>query len=134
MGVLNEAEFNKALTGAMNEISEEEAPKFLRKVGKKLFIGIVTRTPVRTGLAKGNWHVTLNNPSDEIFDTLDPDGSVTINAGLEVISQFGVEDDLYINNNIHYVPYLDAGISLQAPAGMVVPTLAEIAFELKHGN
>lgn len=77
---------------------------------------LIKYTPVDTGRARGNWIVSVGEPSEEFnWDTYDPSGSATLAKGVAIISQqrwrFNgrFTSDLYIVNNTPYIPHLEDG-------------------------
>lgn len=91
--------------------------------------GVVLRTPVDTGRARGSWSVSMN-----AIRTVDrgPQGSesqatsASMNSGVAEIASadpFGV---LYIVNAIPYIGFLENGSSKQNPAGMLATTFNDI--------
>jgi hypothetical protein len=80
---------------------------------------IVEQTPVLTGLARGNWQISIGAPPIGTTNRLDPDGSVT---PFEEISKLGGVSpfaNVFIGNNLDYIDDLENGTSGQAPEGIV---------------
>ena len=74
-------------------------------------------TPVKTGLARGNWQVGLDVP---------PSGTVGLRSFASMMSSAlaklmvkRIPALVYVVNNIDYVAKLNAGSSRKAPAGFV---------------
>ena len=114
------------------EKGAESATEFfhasLRAVALETYTRIAMRTPVRTGRARGNWHITINQPSDEEMErkaTSGPPGSEYNKLSKATVVNF---PDIYIQNALPYILELEYGHSQQqAPQGMVRLTLAEIS-------
>jgi len=88
---------------------------------------IVLRTPVDTGRARGNWNIGAGDPDRSINETgFDKAGAETINGGQALLQAAGPDQVLYITNSLPYILPLEHGHSGQAPAGMVMVTLAEL--------
>lgn len=118
--------------------------KFERKVGRRVdfvvrrisldvLTGIVMKTPVDTGRARGNWQVGLAGFVDGTLDVFDPSGGQAVGRGAATISQYKTKDrGLFINNNLPYIQRLEDGWSQQAPSGMVGLTLAQYPFIVRQ--
>lgn len=102
----------------------------VQKIAMQCLRGIVLRTPVDTGRARSNWHVSIGAPD---IGESEPDSvEATISAGTGVISganPFGV---IYISNGLPYIQALEFGHSKQAPAGMVRLTLDQVAAQFER--
>jgi len=97
----------------------------LRKVGLDLLSGIVLRTRVKTGRARGNWQVSINNPITTETENVDKEGSSTISSGGSVIATLSNMtlaqiEKIFITNNVKYITMLEE------MDGMVNLTLARI--------
>ncbi len=62
----------------------------------------VNSSPVDTGLFKGNWNVSINDPYDGSFINEDPSGDITLSDMLNDIGVFTLETDdmIYIQNSV----------------------------------
>lgn len=89
---------------------------------------IITKTPVDTGRARGNWFASINDVhggTDEgrrEGDAIIQGVSLAQKAGGKVFN---------LTNNLPYINKLEHGYSGQAPAGMVRVTAVEIDKQLK---
>ncbi|MCP4660987.1 MAG: hypothetical protein GY856_36765 [bacterium] len=94
-----------------------------RKLALQALRGVVTRTPVDTGRARGNWQTTTARPADDQVAGVGADpiaeGTPTITAA----PPFGV---IWLSNNVPYIEVLEDGSSAQAPNGMLNLTLGEL--------
>lgn len=103
----------------------------VRKICLDLLTGIVLKTPVDTGRARGNWFTSIGSPTAKVTVSTDPSGSSTISSGLSAISK-ATGNVLWITNNLPYIYRLEfEGWSKQAPAGMVRVTINDIARQLR---
>lgn len=103
----------------------------VRKICLDLLTGIVLKTPVDTGRARGNWFTSVGSPSANVTVSTDPSGSSAIANGLSAISK-ATGNILWITNNLPYIYRLEfEGWSKQAPAGMVRVTINDIARQLR---
>ena len=91
-----------------------------RTVGLQVLTGVVNKTPVDTGRARGGWQV--DNASPEI----DQNGAMTISKGAFAINKTPFSANVIISNNVDYILFLEDGSSQQAPQGMVKRTLDEV--------
>lgn len=78
---------------------------------------IVPGTPVKTGLARGNWTVQIGTPFEGKKTATDPVGQRTINAAKDVIAGYKAGRRAFLSNNLDYIDALDRGHSAQAPNG-----------------
>lgn len=87
---------------------------------------IVLKTPVDTGLARGNWLVR-SRTTEEKSTNLDQSGGATIAAAVShlpsIKKAFGT---IWIFNNLDYIQFLEEGSSMQAPAGMIASSIPGI--------
>ena len=115
---------------ALKRFAEQELPEAVaeasRDLATRLLDGVVTRTPVDTGLARANWQVTVGRPAIGTLTGTDKDGRRTRSRGRRVIASAGPFETIWIVNNLPYVVELEQGSSAKAPAGMVAATLASL--------
>lgn len=97
-----------------------------RRLALGALSGVVLRTPVDTGRARGGWGVSLGSPSGEEDRSQDKSGSVVLAAGAVVIGQHKGYQQIVIDNNVPYIGRLNDGHSGQAPAGYVEGALAAL--------
>jgi len=118
------------------KLTEAEGIKLLKKVALQVLTGVVEKTPVDTGRARGNWQVAVGaagggtvellDPSGEAEAHLDASSSAAIAAGLGKLSSVKLGSTIVIYNNVEYIVALENGHSGQAPQGMVKLTVAEV--------
>lgn len=119
----------------------KSATRELRKVCLLAARGIILKTPVDTGRARGNWQSTLGAPA-----TGESNFTVAISgkgrgkgtggktrAGMQrlaeasqVVAGIKLGDRYFLSNNLPYIEALEHGHSKQAAAGMVGVTIAEL--------
>lgn len=88
------------------------------KVTAEMLEVLVVATPVKTGLARSNWIVTLGSPAS---------GRAPVRSEVETVNTGAATartvdpnvPDRWITNNVDYIDSLNAGSSRQAPAGFV---------------
>ena len=100
---------------------EEDVNKLARATAFNLLTGIVKKTPVDTGRARGNWQLNINNPISSISDEKSQSGAAAINKGAAVIGKAkDIEFPVFwLTNNLPYIGRLNNGYSQQAPAKFV---------------
>ena len=138
------AAFNQAL----KDFVVQDVPQLVSQVQRKICLDALTKlvmkTPVRTGRARGNWQVGINQqPKGEavgavqavsgsmgaafqIAGRFDPDGRATIAEGEGTIKMMPPFVVCYITNNVSYILKLEDGGSKQAPQGMLAVTFDEL--------
>ncbi|MEK9721878.1 MAG: hypothetical protein VW405_00155 [Rhodospirillaceae bacterium] len=102
-----------------------------RKIALQALEGVVNRTPVDTGRARGNWQTTTGRPAIGEVAGTDQDGGSTVAAGLVPLAGLEPFSSVWITNNVPYIEELEHGSSAQAPAGMVEVTAAGIAQQFR---
>jgi len=107
--------------------------RFVQKIAFDLFFGIVERTPVDTGRARGNWFLTTNSPSSAVvyLDAKEKDSVPYPNP--PDVSKITGRESVFIVNNLPYIEALEHGHSAQAPTGMVALTMKEIEATINAG-
>lgn len=106
-----------------------------RKVTEAVYEGIVKRTPVLTGRARGNWHPTIGSPSEAVGEEVFG-GSLTgepvtgkekarikaVTSKLEALPLGQASS--FVTNNLDYIQRLEDGSSPKSPpAAMVQGTI-----------
>lgn len=110
----------------MEKATREVSLMTTRKLALGALSGVVLRTPVDTGRARGNWMVSLGAARGGESDNLDKGGAATISAGTAAIGASQPFQQIVIENNLPYIERLNDGHSGQAPAGYVEDTLASL--------
>jgi hypothetical protein len=140
------AGFQLDLRNFATKIPSEEINKLARAIAMDALKGVVLKTPVDTGRARGNWEVTTGKPSVNV-DIASYEGkhipeklaetvvaSRAIENGAGVIATAEPEKQvIWVSNNVPYIEELENGSSKQArnPDGMVMRTLLEIKEKYK---
>lgn len=96
-----------------------------KKVALQILTGVVTKTPVDTGRARGGWQVDIDGFNFQAIDS-DKAGNSTINEGLQRLQNLQPNQVVRIGNNVVYITELEKGSSLQAPTGMVATTVDQV--------
>ena len=98
-----------------------------KKIAGQALAGVVNKTPVDTGRARGGWQVGVgSSPSG------DSSSSNPVSDGLQKMESLRPYGAIHIANNVEYIGELENGSSKkQAPAGMLSVTLEEIANQFR---
>ena len=81
---------------------ERSVDRLISDISKKTLATAKANTPIRTGLARNSW---TKKEGPGLFE---------------------------VSNSVPYIPFLDKGISRQAPQGIVKPTVRTIAGKIKN--
>jgi hypothetical protein len=139
MAVTNLKEFNKSLERFAKRTVPAQLVLFQRKIALDVLKGVVLKTPVDTGRARGGWQVGINQApegepgrkgsgaeAEATEGNVGAAGSAAIAAGMGELASVPPFAVVWITNNVSYIVYLEHGSSDQAPQGMISGTLAEI--------
>ena len=125
---------------ASRDISEwtdeffERADLIRKKIMLDIMSRVIMRTPVDTGRARGNWHITRNRQPTEQLNGVDKGvvndrgqgASKRVSVAERVINNSNINETVYLTNNLPYIQRLEEGYSEnQAPAGMVGITIRQ---------
>lgn len=126
----------RQFSAEVGRFAEEEVPRKVQQVQQTISLqalrGVVLKTPVDTGRARGNWQTSTGTPAEGELDTFDRTGQQTIARGQPTITSaqpFGV---IWLANNVPYAGRLEDGYSQQAPNGMVSTTVTEISVQFRR--
>ena len=86
---------------------------------------IVDRTPVDTGLLRGNWQLSTGLVG-EVLDRLDPDGSAAKSEIQADAQNLELGQRVAIVNSLDYAAFVEYGTSKMPPAAMVGVTATEV--------
>jgi len=128
----------------IRQFAEQHVPEQVKAATAKLAMdglnGVVDKTPVKTGRAKGGWDVGINEMPQPVAimvggsagDTgrLDPGGEATKAAGKAKIEQAPPFSEVNIVNNVEYVVPLEDGRSQQG-GHMVALTAEELKAQFR---
>lgn len=121
--------------------ADRESDRQIRQKIIAVVGGIIERTPVDSGRARGNWQATIGAPAAGPIERKDKTGTVTKRAAQPAIRQ-ATGNVFYLTNNLPYIAHLEFGLytqgpyaterttrdgySVQAPYGMVRLTIREL--------
>lgn len=118
--------FNKALVRFAKTVVPERVVVLQKKVAFQVLTGVVLKTPVDTGRARGGWQLDVGAVGSAPTDRLDRDGAAVFADAAKKLGAIKFGQRVAISNNVHYIIYLENGSSDQAPRGMVAITLDEV--------
>lgn len=105
----------KNRTGVTEEIFRAVALQVTEKV--------ITRTPVDTGRARGNWNAEIDKEDETTNDSRTAAQALALAQGKALKAEIGQRFTLV--NGLPYIQKLEYGYSRQAPKGMVRITAEE---------
>lgn len=105
--------------------------KIFRKICFDLYAEIVKRTPVDTGLARGNWRIGVNSVPQGTTDRKNKSGGKIGDEINKVPKDVKESTEVFIANNLVYIWPLERGWSKQAPHGMVSGAMQAITAALQ---
>lgn len=122
--------------------TKEQMDFFVFTICTEIGQGVVLKTPVDTGRARGNWMPSLDVPDGTISTRVDPSGGSAI-AEIQALAKQASGRIFYLSNNLPYIRHLEYGLygqpqgsangpktiggfSKQAPAGMVRTTINQV--------
>lgn len=124
-------DFINSITNFINNATEDVSALRIN-VQKELVAGVISDTPVDTGLARKNWQAA----KDSVPTSIIPYAGSPTAAGAQAVSKaqstaFGEDGTWYFVNNIHYIYYLEFGTSRMAARGMARKNAKRIADNLR---
>lgn len=123
-GVDNLASFVAEVKGFREREVDKAAVELVKKITLEALRRLVQKTPVDTGRARGNWQTTIHAPA--AGQTGPRMAGAVEGEANGVLSTLPPYEVVYLTNNVPYIERLDDGWSVQAPDGMVRPTLREL--------
>lgn len=124
----NAAAFSQSLMRLMDRV-DGSIDAVIRKSCIDLYRRIALKTPVDTGRAKLNWQISTVDSGavkgEEGRRYSDSEIQAFIDAEVGEFDLTIRDDQVWIYNNVEYIPDLEGGYSNQAPEGMVAVSLAE---------
>ena len=123
------------------DLTQKDLVTFHRKIALEVLRGVVLKTPVDIGRARGGWQITIGNPAEgenipaigwgqkaplTSRSGVGPGGARSLDTGLTALLNLKPFDIIWISNNVPYIEFLEMGSSTQAPMGMLALTLEEI--------
>ena len=123
--------FQASLDAEVKQILNQDVVPFIQRKVESIASALIAATPIDTGLARGNWQVTLEAPATALIKRFDrgrlgnPSGPV-LDEARKVIRQIDLSTKtIFISNMADYISYIiEDGTSQQAAPG----TLSNILF------
>lgn len=109
------------------EETEQSIDDVLQTVVLMVGKSVVTLSPVKTGLFKGNWQLTIYGSANSSLIRRDPEGNSTLADIAATANTFTAGQVAYIQNMVTYGYDLEYGYSNQAPEGIVRVTALKFA-------
>jgi len=136
----NLSAFNKKLKEIVDKEIQNKSEVLIDKT-QDLFFDICKGTPIKTGHARKNWFMKVDEPDSKIISKEENEDISRSQAIREAEKdnekaadiKFNIKenDSIYIYNNVPYIRKLEDGSSKQAPSGMVALSLAKFSREMK---
>lgn len=122
----------------LRHFAEHEVPLAHKRLHEEIivrFYQLVTYSnsgmehhPIDSGYAQGNWRISTTEQKGDVLGSIESPPSPRSEAQLRYqLRGLKPYQMVWIFNNVHYMPYLEAGHSGAAPAGIVGPALVDIA-------
>jgi hypothetical protein len=116
----NVDDFNRAVQQATRTMTQRDLVLVHKKIAQDALNLIVSKTPVDTGRARGNWQTTLHVPAagETYAGRPNPSGGQgnaaaatqhALNSGAKVIQSIVPFCVLYLTNNVPYIRVLEFG-------------------------
>jgi len=119
--LLNPIAFERQMIRLANRVGSAVGVKTQAAIAEAVYLGIVTRTPVLTARARGNWTPTVGAPSEDVGDHLNAGVSTTYAppTAEERVKAKAIKQKLealplgqsiaYITNRLDYIQRLEDG-------------------------
>lgn len=112
--------------------AQENSERVIIGVRSGLSESIINKTPLDTGLARGNWQASIGSPETIVIDRLDGESGYAPTSGegkslyeANNVAVTELDKDFYLVNNVDYIHNLEYGGSNQSPNGMVRITVLD---------
>lgn len=120
--------FAKALTEVANNL-KGNMQLFTKQTALKVFAGVITGNPVDTGYSRYNWFfgVDSTNAILPMIDGAENYPEPDIQEAARTPNRF----TYFLNNNLPYIVFLEAGSSNQQPTGFIANTLQRVGADVR---
>ncbi len=108
---MNAADFSLALQSKATALPAASMSKFVRALTLTAGKGIVRKTPVDTGRARGSWQTTIDAPATGEVERLDKGGGAAIAECKAVAARLDPTrfQSVFISSNLPYIRVLEFG-------------------------
>lgn len=129
--------------------ANKDVERAARSIVLTIFSGVVEKTPVDTGMARGNWQIGYGSMPTGTTGVRDASRGSAADGIAAKMTQPVIGNIIYLVNNLPYIGVLEyggypnppdggagktsGGYSKQAPAGMVRVTVSEISQRVQEG-
>lgn len=128
--------------------ANKDVERASRAIVLTIFSGVIEKTPVDTGAARGNWQIGYDSMPTGVVANKDTSRGSAAPAIAGKLDKPIIGHTIYLVNNLPYIGVLEyggypnpaktgtktsGGYSKQAPAGMVRVTVAEISQRVQEG-
>jgi len=117
--------FQRQVDRFARSLPSELFPRFIRAVTLEVLRGVVLKTRVDTGRARGNWQVSIGSPPTG-ETAPDKTGGRAISQGMTSLANYRGFESVYVGNNVPYIRFLNDGTERFRGDKMVERTLAEV--------
>ena len=112
----------------IEDIFVTRVKKLMQTASEEFWQQVMIATPVDTGYARFGWFISVKTPSSYLPPAQGQGQKYPMPrlSDHSSISAFGIDDVLYITNNVPYIDRLNDGYSRQAPARFVETAAARV--------
>ncbi len=126
----NFTQFEREIRIFAEVVVPDDLQKIVKKLALQVLQGVVLKTPVDSGRARGNWMVAINDVPQGFIEigkfTRDEATDFALSRGIPIVESSKPYTAISIANNVPYIGVLEFGSSKQSPEGMLRVTLANI--------
>jgi len=116
--ITNTKEFKKAIK-RFSKKTDIAVDIVIKRLAFEVFAGVVEKTPVDVGYARGAWNISANKPDLSIPDPPEKNAAKD-SYPMPTIDSLPSATRYYITNNLPYIQALEAGHSKQMDKGHMV--------------
>ena len=127
--MINSRQFNADLSKFSRQIGAS-VKQVTKLAALKVFEGVVKRTPVDKGVARGAWVIGIGGKPEKFIAEKGASESDVLIRATSIRAASGASE-IFVSNYVPYIKHLEDGTSMQAPEGMAAVTLEEVSAELK---
>lgn len=115
-----------------NKKIQAHPSKVIRFVASQVIKGVINKTPVDTGAARGGWDVGVGSPPPQVGKGKQRNAEAAITTNLIKLGTLNqLSPVVFLANYTPHIFVLEQGSSTQAPNGMVAVTIAEVTTKMR---